>query len=432
MWKKLLALSAFGIVVAGILAQTGALRALFSSSYVPHRYCYLAQPGLVWTNVVMDGLIGLSYALIFGALFWIANRLRRVPDLRGYLWIFISFGIFIAACGATHFMEIVTIWIPVYPLSATVKVLCAAASVPTAILFTRAAPALADAIRSFLSMLSTTRSEKEQAISALAASEKLAVAGRISASITHEIKNPLDTIGNLLYLMAGDERLPADVIRMIGTAASELDRASTVARNTLAIYHQSSEPVPVSLSELMEGVLDLQQPAFLRSHIELDRCLHTPIDLKAYPGELRQIVINLLQNAAAAVGSDGRIIIRIQPRLLIAADRPAYGLRLSAAGVAHRERPGYSITVADNGPGIPPADRSRIFTLFFSTKGEQGTGLGLWLVRSMVEKHGGRIVFRSRTASECYRSGTVFNVWIPLEAPPVSAPAEAAVLTSAS
>ena len=227
MWKKLLALSAFGIVVAGILAQTGALRALFSSSYVPHRYCYLAQPGLVWTNVVMDGLIGLSYAIIFSALFWIANRLRGVPDLRGYLWIFISFGTFIVACGATHIMEIVTVWIPVYPLSATVKVICAAASVPTAILFTRAAPALARAIGSFLAMLSTTRMEREQAVLALAASEKLAVAGRISASISHEIKNPLDTVGNLLYLLIQDERI--DLAELEVALAGKVEQSSRCA-----------------------------------------------------------------------------------------------------------------------------------------------------------------------------------------------------------
>ena len=429
MWKKLLALSAFGIVVAGILAQTGALRALFSSSYVPHRYCYLAQPGLVWTNVVMDGLIGLSYAIIFSALFWIANRLRGVPDLRGYLWIFISFGTFIVACGATHIMEIVTVWIPVYPLSATVKVICAAASVPTAILFTRAAPALARAIGSFLAMLSTTRLEKEQAVLALAASEKLAVAGRISASISHEIKNPLDTVGNLLYLLIQDERLPLDVLHTLSLANSELDRATAVAKNTLALYHQASAPVPVSLFDLVNGVLDLQEPALLRNNIALDRRLRTPFDLKAYPGELRQVIINLLQNAAGALGSNGRVIIRIQPRRQFA--RRALGLYGSAAGNTLHDRPGYSITVADNGPGIPPGSRPSIFTLFFSTKGEQGTGLGLWLVRSMVEKHGGRIVFRSRTASECSQPGTVFNLWIPLEATPVATPTEAAVLTSA-
>src|SRR5438309_2042970 len=120
----------------------GALSALLSASYLPHRFCYLAQPGLVWTNVVMDGLIAASYAFIFGSLFWVTARLRRIPALHVYLWIFLSFATFIVACGATHFMEIVTVWWPVYPLSAAIKIICAAASVPTAILFARATPSI--------------------------------------------------------------------------------------------------------------------------------------------------------------------------------------------------------------------------------------------------------------------------------------------------
>jgi signal transduction histidine kinase len=422
--KKALVSTAVFIVALALLARAGVLSSLFSSNYVAHRYCYLAQPGLVWTNVTMDGLIGASYALIFACLFWIANRLRGVPDLRGYLWIFISFGIFIVACGATHLMEIVTIWIPVYPLSATVKVICAAASVPTAILFAIAAPTLAANMRRFLEMLSTTRHEKEQAMLALVASEKLAVAGRISASITHEIKNPLDTANNVLYLVAQDERVPADLVALLATATSELERANSIAQSTLSLYRQSSEPVPLSLSEVVQSVLELQAGDLMVRSIALDRRLRTPMQVKAYSGELRQILINLIQNAAAAIGSDGRILVRVQPRHFIdgkakpsRGHRSNYDPELASFGL-----PGYSITIADTGSGIDSTNRSRLFTLFFSTKGEQGTGLGLWLVRSMVEKQGGRIIFRSRTEQECASHGTIFNIWIPLEAAQVSAP----------
>ena len=83
----------------------------------------------------MDGLIAISYGAIFASLFWVAGKLRSIQDLRDYLWILIAFGTFIVACGATHLMELVTVWWPVYPFAAGVKVLCAAASVPTAILF---------------------------------------------------------------------------------------------------------------------------------------------------------------------------------------------------------------------------------------------------------------------------------------------------------
>jgi signal transduction histidine kinase len=420
--KKLLGFFAAAALAVWVLAHSGALSSLFSANYVPHRYCYLAQPGLVWTNVAMDSLIAASYGLIFGCLFWIAGRLRSIRGLRSYLWIFLSFGIFIAACGATHLMEVVTIWYPVYPLSAAVKVLCAAASVPTAILFAKAAPALEANMRRFLDMLSTTQQEKDQALRALIATEKLAVAGRISASISHEIKNPLDTVGNLLYLVAQDQRIPADLLDSLNTARSELNRANGIARNTLSLYRESSAPLPLSLSDLVRSVLELQTPDLIQRNIVLEQRLRTPAPLKASSGELRQIVINLIQNAAVAIGTGGRILVRVQPRHLLAQKTPLRFISASRQGQS-----GYSITVADTGPGVDPENRSQLFTLFFTTKGDQGTGLGLWLVRSMVEKQGGRIRFRSRTAAECGRTGTIFNVWLPMEPAPIAASAGAHV-----
>ena len=423
--KKLLGFSAAGVIALGLLAHFDAFSSLFSANYLPHRYCYLARPGLVWTNVTMDGLIAVSYGLIFACLFWIAGKLRSIRGLRTYLWIFLSFGTFIAACGATHVMEVVTVWYPVYPLSAAIKIVCAGASVPTAILFAKTAPALEANIRRFLEMVSTTRLEKEQAMRALVAAEKLAVAGRISASISHEIKNPLDTVGNLLYLVSQDQRMPSDLVESLRTARAELERANGIASSTLALYRESSLPMPLSLSDLVHSVLDLQAPDLVQHNIALEQRLRAPNPLTAYSGELRQIVINLIQNAAAAVKTGGRILVRIQPRHSL----PQTSLQKAKPGSRQRQ-PGYSITVADNGPGIDPENRSRVFTLFFTTKGDQGTGLGLWLVRSMVEKQGGRIRFRSRSAAEGVRTGTVFNIWLPLEPAPIASPAVTNALAS--
>ena len=250
--RKAFLAAALTVLGLEVLAHTGVLAGLFSPNYLPHRFCYLQQPWLVWTNVTMDGLIAISYASIFVSLFWIAGKLRSLQDLRTYLWILIAFGTFIVACGATHLMELITVWWPVYPISAGVKVLCAAASVPTAILFARAAPGLATNIRHFLQMLSTTQQEKDQAVGALLASEKLVVAGRISASISHEIKNPLDTAGNLLYLLAADPRMPSDLVAMAKTASSELQRADEIAQSNLSLLRKSSAPGP-SLSRRTGG-----------------------------------------------------------------------------------------------------------------------------------------------------------------------------------
>jgi signal transduction histidine kinase len=415
--RKILLAAALTVVGLEVLAHTGVLAALLSPNYLPHRYCYLQQPWLVWTNVTMDGLIAISYGAIFAALFWIAGKLRSLQDLRDYVWMLIAFGTFIVACGATHLMELITVWWPVYRFAAVVKVLCAAASVPTAIVFVRAAPVLAGNIRRFLDMLSTTQQEKERAVHSLMASEKLVVAGRISASISHEIKNPLETAGNVLYLLATDGRMPSDLVALAKAASAELKRADQIAQSNLSLLRTSGSPVSVSLAELVDNVLDLQRPQLMERSISLQRRLHVPVPLTAYSGELRQILVNLIQNAAAAIGSKGRILVRVQPRRL----------RAEAGG-----QPGYSITVADTGPGIELKHRQRLFTLFFTTKGEQGTGMGLWLVRSMVEKQGGRIRFRSRTAAECDKPGTLFNIWIPLEPSPMTTSTASDALSAVS
>jgi PAS domain S-box-containing protein len=104
---------------------------LLASNFLPHLYCYLGKPGLVWTHVIADSLIGLSYVMISGTLVYLALKGRRdIP----FHWMFLAFGSFIVACGGTHFMEVVTVWVPVYVLSAGVKVVTALVSVTTAVL----------------------------------------------------------------------------------------------------------------------------------------------------------------------------------------------------------------------------------------------------------------------------------------------------------
>jgi signal transduction histidine kinase len=119
----------------------------------------------------------------------------------------------------------------------------------------------------------------------------------------------------------------------------------------------------------------------------------------------------------AAIGSRGRIMVRVQPQHSLGSDE---------------DQPGYAITIADTGPGIAPENRGRMFTMFFTTKGEQGTGMGLWLVRFMVEKHGGRIRYRSRTAAETDKPGTIFNIWIPLEPTTIDTSTAAHAVTPAA
>jgi signal transduction histidine kinase len=140
----------------------------------PRQYCYLETTKLLWVNLVMDASIALSYAVIFFALMWITKRLADSAEFRKYLWISLSFGLFILACGGTHLMDVVNLWIPSLNLSTEIRIACALASVPTAIMFSYAAPALASALGNHLELLHSATQQRDVAEGALTLSDAIA------------------------------------------------------------------------------------------------------------------------------------------------------------------------------------------------------------------------------------------------------------------
>src|SRR5947207_3602951 len=137
--RQLLGVFAASLIVmmGPFLIWPGLLSRLLSTSFLPHAYCYLRQPALVWTHVTADFLIGLAYVVISGTLAYLVYRARReIP----FHWMFLAFGLFIVACGGTHFMEVLTVWIPVYVFSAVVKTFTALVSVATALLLPSTVP----------------------------------------------------------------------------------------------------------------------------------------------------------------------------------------------------------------------------------------------------------------------------------------------------
>src|SRR5262245_32736792 len=106
------------------------LQVFDSRSFMPHGHCYLWKPALVWLHVISDALIGISYVAISVTLAYLVSRIRTIP----FHWMFLAFGAFIIACGATHFMEVWTLWTPTYWLAGDLKALTALASVLTACL----------------------------------------------------------------------------------------------------------------------------------------------------------------------------------------------------------------------------------------------------------------------------------------------------------
>jgi PAS domain S-box-containing protein len=202
----------FSRILAGPLAAFSQLTqgsfSLFSSRYIPHRYCYLAQPGLVWTNAVTDALIGVSYGIIFTCLMLLVRKLRRIPEMQPYLWILRSFGAFIIACAGTHLMDVVTVWWPFYPLSAAVKVLCAAVSIPTALYFAKTSSSIEQVIRSFLN----SRAEAIQAKADSLANYK----GRIEAIEASHMVTEIDMQGSII-------RVNDNFMVRMGYSEGELD-----------------------------------------------------------------------------------------------------------------------------------------------------------------------------------------------------------------
>jgi signal transduction histidine kinase len=237
-------------------------------------------------------------------------------------------------------------------------------------------------------------SKQQEAEEALRRSEKLAVAGRLAASIAHEINNPLEAIVNLVYLARTSTTIES-ARDFLGLAESELARVSAITNETLKFYRQPNKPTQLQVAPIFESLLVLYHQKLLSANIEVDTKFYATEPIVAFGGELRQMFSNLLTNAIDA-SRDGRIFLRVRP----ARDRSG--------------KRGVRVIVADTGSGIPTAMKRAIFEPFVSTKGMRGTGLGLWVTSEIVEKHGGTIRVKSSTSPECH--GTVFNVFLPAKA----------------
>jgi PAS domain S-box-containing protein len=232
---------------------------------------------------------------------------------------------------------------------------------------------------------------------ALIANEKLAVAGRLAATIAHEIHNPLDSVSNLLYLMRNSAS-EEESKQFMDMAEQELARVTQISRAMLGLYRESKAPVAVELSEMLHEILFLMERRLTDLGVTISTDLPSPVSVAAFPAELRQVFTNLISNAAEAAGPEGKVHISIEPQ--------AQGT--DPAG--HKLQAGATVVIADNGPGIPDDIQPQLFQPFFTTKGEQGTGLGLWVSRGIVNKHGGTIRLTSDTSLAHH--GTIVSVFL--------------------
>ena len=196
---------------------------LLTSNFLPHAYC-LRNPGLIWTHVTADSLIGISYLAISVTLGYLGYKGRRdIP----YHWMFLAFGLFILGCGGTHFVEAVTVWVPVYVLAAAVKLFTAAVSLATAAVLPFTVPHVFDLIRQ--------AKATEQRTVELRASEERKDA--LLQEVHHRIKNNLAVICSLFYLQSTHSK-DEETAHSIALVHESLYGSENLARIDFAEYAQ--------------------------------------------------------------------------------------------------------------------------------------------------------------------------------------------------
>ena len=240
----------------------------------------------------------------------------------------------------------------------------------------------------------TQRRQTEQT---LRTSDRLTQAGRLSATIAHEIRNPLDTVSNLIYLLRYEKEASETSSQYLEMASDELARIAQITGQLLTFHRESRTPVQVDLADVIRSVLVLHAPQIKRARIKVEQRLEATRPVVGFPGELRQVFSNLVGNAIDAMPHGGILVLHASD-WSSPSDSACKGVR---------------VTVLDTGTGIPLGVRRNLFAPFFTTKGERGTGLGLWVSRGIVEKHGGTIYFRSSHLPG--QNGTAFSVFLPFE-----------------
>jgi signal transduction histidine kinase len=410
-----------------------------TSNFLPHGFCYLWDPHLLWTHVVADFLIGAAYVTISISLAWLVHRVRSdIP----FSWAFVAFGLFIITCAATHFMEIWTLWEPVYWTSGAVKVVTAVASVATAVAmpFTvpRAVQTVRDARRARERELAEARAQtleeqnellREQAVELEEQREAAQeLAGRLEdanaalhsalaeamearhhaehanaaktvflRTMSHELRTPLNAIIGYEQLLEQGITGPvtdaqAEQLRRIGRSATHL--LGLIDEVLILASHQTGAQVKnvddVTVPTLVEDVRAMIEPLTRTRGLSLDVAPLPDVTIRTDAGRVRQILVNLLGNAAKFTETGG--------------------IRVSAETAGDD----VLLRVHDTGPGVPPEHVESVFQAFWqaeqgTTRRHGGSGLGLTVSRELARYLGGDLTLESEIGR-----GSTFTLRLPL------------------
>jgi PAS domain S-box-containing protein len=237
---------------------------------------------------------------------------------------------------------------------------------------------------------------RKRAEEALIRSEKLAVVGRLAATISHEINNPLEAVTNLLYLIH-ENTSDLNARAHSKTAQEELARVSHIVTHTLRFNRQTNGGLHEKISDLLDSALAIYEARLKNAGIALRRDYVDTKRVFCFGSEMRQVFANLIGNAFDATKRGGALVIRT---------RDQRNWRTGECGVR--------VTIGDSGHGMDDETRRHLFEPFFTTKGDNGTGLGLWVSREILNKH--RAIVRIKSKQGPVESGTTFSIWLSLNA----------------
>jgi PAS domain S-box-containing protein len=227
---------------------------------------------------------------------------------------------------------------------------------------------------------------------ALRCNEKLITAGRLAATISHEVNNPLEAVINLLYLLKSEPVTPR-AEEYLDLAEKEIMRVSAITRRTLGFCRDDSAWMKFSVADLLQDTLSFYEHRLAAHSVQVVCDFNDRGMVTASRSELQQVFAILISNALDAMHEQGVLTLRV-------------------SSVIERASSAVQVSVEDTGPGIAADCLNRIFEPFFTTKPSTGTGLGLWVAMELVHKHGGAISLSTKAGSEG-EHGTKFHVLLP-------------------
>ena len=218
--------------------------------------------------------------------------------------------------------------------------------------------------------------------------DQQAIAGQLALEIMHEIRNPLETLGNVTYLASLEADNPDQVRSYMRMSEEQLRNLGLIAGQTLSFAKLSREHEPIDLVTLTESALRIHQPSIEAKRIHLVRKLPKDLVASIQGSRILQVLSNLIANALDAMPEEGQLTISVK----------------RCSGCAE-------LLVADNGYGIHPDSMEKLFQPFFTTKGNGGNGLGLSLSKRIVDEHEGKLFVRSSVRPG--RTGSIFKIRLP-------------------